>query len=397
MMLRNRSINVTNENDSLANHSSVKGAEKRASKGLGDVSGPEPKRVALTDISSSLSSVLIDSSKKTYDQKSRIRLPNKSAPIKEEGENLFYEKKPYVEDVKPVKTEEDPCPDYDFDKECMKDITSVAEYARDIFLYYKYRQNQFVIGDYLKKQRYISAEMRALVVNWLIGVQEQFELNHETLYLAVKIMDLYLFKTKSDVKRIDLQLIGGTAIFLASKFDERVAPLIDDLLYMCDDNYTSDQMLKMELILYNTVGFDLGVPLSYRFLRRFARVIKLDMPTLTLARYILETSLMFYDYICVKDDLMAAASLLLALRMKKIGDWDARLVKYSGYRLDEVEPLMWSFNHMIIKRTSDYNQLETIYNKYSHEIFFEVAKIPSLPNQFPLSDPIKPPANIHFH
>ena len=52
MMLRNRSLNATNENDSLANHSSVKGAEKRASKGLGDVSGPEPKRVALTDISS---------------------------------------------------------------------------------------------------------------------------------------------------------------------------------------------------------------------------------------------------------------------------------------------------------------------------------------------------------
>lgn len=148
---------------------------------------------------------------------------------------------------------------------------------------------------------------------------------------------------------------------------ERVAPLIDDLLYMCDDNYTSDQMLKMELILYNTVGFDLGVPLSYRFLRRFSRVIKLDMPTLTLARYILETSLMFYDFISVKDDLMASASLLLALRMKKIGDWDARLVKYSGYRSEEVEPLMWSLNHMIIKRTSDYNQLETIFNKYSHE------------------------------
>ena len=235
-MLRNRSLHVTNENDNVANHASIKGAEKRASKGLGDVSGPEPKRVALTDISSvsfrlrlrsgtvtrvfqSLSSVLIDSSKKTYEQKSRIRLPNKSAPIKEEGENLFYEKKPFLEDVKPVKTEEDPCPDYDFDKECMKDITSVAEYARDIFLYYKYRQSQFIIDDYLQRQRHISAEMRALVVNWLIGVQEQFELNHETLYLAVKIMDLYLLKTKSDVKRVDLQLIGGTAIFLASKFD----------------------------------------------------------------------------------------------------------------------------------------------------------------------------------
>ena len=45
------------------------------------------------------------------------------------------------------------------------------------------------------------------------------------------------------------------------------------------------------------------------------------METLTLARYILEMSLMDYDMISLRESEVAAASLLVALRMKKAGDW----------------------------------------------------------------------------
>uniref|UniRef100_A0AC34GZE5 G2/mitotic-specific cyclin-B3 n=1 Tax=Panagrolaimus sp. ES5 TaxID=591445 RepID=A0AC34GZE5_9BILA len=361
MLLRNRNLPSQNE---------VKG-EKRQNKGAAGDAEPKAKRVALTDISNTFSNVLLDSSKKPpIDQKPRVLTVKKAV---------------------------DPCPEFDFDKECGKDTVQVTDYANDIFQYYSHRQSLFQIGDYMKNQRYISGDMRAILVNWLVNVQEQFELNHETLYLAVKIVDIYLTRTKSDVRRADLQLLGGTAIFLASKFDERVAPMIDDILYMCEDNYTADQIIKMELLLFKTVGFDLGIPISYRFLRRFSRVVKLEMHTLTLARYILETSLMFYQFVGIKDDLMAAASLLLALRMKKLDDWSAKLVKYTGYTLQEVEPLMKSLNHMIIKRRADYERLDVIFNKYSHEIFFEVAKIPSLQDDHVLSDPIGPPENLSFH
>ncbi|VDN31085.1 unnamed protein product [Gongylonema pulchrum] len=68
---------------------------------------------------------------------------------------------------------------------------------------------------------------------------------------------------------------------------------------------------------------DFDCPLSYRFLRRFARVAEKDMRTLTLARYILETSLLFYEFISVPDSMMAAAALLLAIRMIRAGHWVA--------------------------------------------------------------------------
>ena len=45
----------------------------------------------------------------------------------------------------------------------------------------------------------ITEGMRAILVDWLVEVQESFELNHETLYTAVKLMYLYLSKVKLQI------------------------------------------------------------------------------------------------------------------------------------------------------------------------------------------------------
>lgn len=50
-----------------------------------------------------------------------------------------------------------------------------------------------------------------------MSLQENFELNHETLYLAVKLVDHYLVEVVS--MKDKLQLIGSTAILIASKFE----------------------------------------------------------------------------------------------------------------------------------------------------------------------------------
>ena len=74
----------------------------------------------------------------------------------------------------------------------------------------------------------------------------------------------------------------------------------------------------MEMEVFKKLNFFVGFPISYRFLRRYALVSKMTMEQLTLARYILETSLMDYELISEKDSKVAAAALLLAMRMKKM-------------------------------------------------------------------------------
>ena len=80
-------------------------------------------------------------------------------------------------------------------------------------------QEYFSIEPYMSRQPDITAAMRTILVDWLVEVQENFELFHETLYIAVKLADLYL--SRREVKREYLQLVGATCMLIASKFEVR--------------------------------------------------------------------------------------------------------------------------------------------------------------------------------
>lgn len=262
----------------------------------------------------------------------------------------------------------------DFDKENWDDVFQISHYAMDIFNYLKSRECEFRVSDYMVRQHDLTKTMRSLLVDWMVDVQESFELNHETLYLGVKLVDLYL--SRSFVTKEMLQLVGAAAMFIASKYDERIPPLVDDFLYICDGAYKRGELLRMEIDLLKVCHFDLGLPLSYRFLRRYARCAKVTMPILTLARYILEFSLMDYNIITMSDSKQAAATLFMALRMKNVSGWTSTLEFYTGYKLDDFIEIVLILNCGLHKKNKE--QLMTVKNKYSHKIFYEVAKTPLL-------------------
>jgi len=260
----------------------------------------------------------------------------------------------------------------DFDLETKKDPIQHSEYAMETFHYYKSREAQFRVPHYMTAQNEITETMRCILVDWLVEVQESFELNHETLYTAVKLTDLYL--SKKQVRKEDLQLVGATACLIASKVDERIPPMVDDFMYVCDDAYTRDQIMRMERKMLGVVGFDLGFSLSYRFLRRYGRVCKVTMPVLTLGRYILESSLMEYQMnVELSESKLAAAALVLAFKIKGIEGWEKTLSYYSGYNIDQLESTTLSLLAMLKKPTKD--NLKTVKSKYSHQVFHEVATL----------------------
>jgi hypothetical protein len=61
----------------------------------------------------------------------------------------------------------------------------------------------------------------------LVEVHKSFTLLPETLFLTLAIIDRYL--EAEIVKRDKLQLIGVTALLIASKYEEIYAPEVSDL------------------------------------------------------------------------------------------------------------------------------------------------------------------------
>ncbi|XP_067944285.1 G2/mitotic-specific cyclin-B3-like [Watersipora subatra] len=264
----------------------------------------------------------------------------------------------------------------DIDEENKTDTFQSPEYAQDIFNYYKSREVEFLVDDYMTRQTEVTPSMRAVLVDWLVEVQENFELNHETLYLATRLVDHYLMRRI--VTKEALQLVGAAAVFIGSKFDERIPPMVDDFLYVCDDAYNRTEFVRMEKDILRTVDFNLGMPISYRFLRRFAKAGKKTMTVLTLSRYINETALMSYKVVPLKESLVAASCLRLAMFMAEPDSiWDDTLIYYSGYRDAELKETVLLLNSLLFNKNP---ALRTVEKKYSHHVFFEVACKPLVPS-----------------
>ena len=70
------------------------------------------------------------------------------------------------------------------------------------------------------------------------------------------------------VRRNKLQLVGVSAMFIASKVEEMYAPEINDFVYITDNAYTSAEIREMELRMLRTLGFDFSRPHPLHFLRR---------------------------------------------------------------------------------------------------------------------------------
>ncbi len=64
-------------------------------------------------------------------------------------------------------------------------------------------------------QSEVKERMRAILVDWLVEVHAKFRLMEETLYLTVDLLDRYL--QTAPVRRVKLQQVGVTCLFIASK------------------------------------------------------------------------------------------------------------------------------------------------------------------------------------
>ena len=101
------------------------------------------------------------------------------------------------------------------------------------------------------------------------------------------------------------------------------------------------------------------------------------MEDLTLARYILESSLLHYEFVDCSPSKIAAAALLLAFKMKNSHEWDSTLTYHTGHGEQDLKELLKRLNKVISEPPKA--TLSTVHSKYSHPVFSEVAKIPPIP------------------
>ncbi|XP_078141300.1 cyclin-O [Centroberyx gerrardi] len=128
----------------------------------------------------------------------------------------------------------------------------------------KEKEEQFHPCKCLARQPQLTSEARCKLVSWLIPVHRHFCLSFECCCLAVNIMDRFLASTP--VAADCFQLLGVTALLLASKQVEVFSPRISQLLSLCCDAFTKEQLCNLECLILLRLNFRLAAPTLAFFL-----------------------------------------------------------------------------------------------------------------------------------
>lgn len=101
--------------------------------------------------------------------------------------------------------------------------------------------------NYMDLQTEIEWPMRSTLIDWLLQVHMRYHMLPETLWITINIVDRFL--SSRIVSLVKLQLVGITAMFVAAKYEEIMAPSVDEFVYMTENNYSREEILKGERIL----------------------------------------------------------------------------------------------------------------------------------------------------
>ncbi|KAI6003422.1 cyclin-like protein [Pisolithus marmoratus] len=217
------------------------------------------------------------------------------------------------------------------------DTTMVSEYADDIFQYMSELEDDIMPNpDYMDAQAEVNWSMRQTLVDWLLQVHLRWHMLPETLWIAINIVDRFL--SRRPVALVKLQLVGVTAMFIAAKYEEIVAPSVDEFVYMTESGYTKEEILKGERVVLQTLDFRVSQYCSpYSWMRRISKADNYDIQTRTLGKFIAEIALIDHRFLRCKPSLISAVAMYSARKMLG-GDWNDAFVFYSGFVAEHLEP-----------------------------------------------------------
>ncbi|CAJ0747995.1 17883_t:CDS:2, partial [Entrophospora sp. SA101] len=257
----------------------------------------------------------------------------------------------------------------DLDLAEMNDPMMVAEYAAEIFDYLKILEKETMPKhNYMESQPELNWKMRTILVDWLVEVHHKFCLLPETLFLTINLVDRFLSDRVTSM--VKLQLVGITALFIAAKYEEVISPSIKNYIFMSEDGCTEDEILTAERYLLQTIDYKLNYPNPMNFLRRNSKADQYNVEARTIAKYLMEATLVDHAFLICTPSMIAAASLYLARVMLNRGEWHANLIHYSTFTEEQIIPCAKMILQYLIRNN---NYVDNIFNKYLTKRFMKAS------------------------
>ncbi|KAG9038829.1 G2/mitotic-specific cyclin [Tulasnella sp. JGI-2019a] len=256
----------------------------------------------------------------------------------------------------------------DLDKEDAGDLLMISEYVGEIYEYLlKLELATMPNPNYMDTQADLSWKMRGILADWLIQLHSRFRLIPETLFLATNIIDRFLSCRAVSVNK--LQLVGTTALFIAAKYEEIMAPSATHFLACVEGNYTKAEVVEAEKYMLRILDYNMSYPNPIHFLRRASKADDYDVAVRTLAKYLIEISCFEHRLLGVKPSQLAASGMWLSRLALDKGEWNPNLVHYSGYTENALIPVAQHMLNYVLKPTLH----DSFFKKYASRKFLKAS------------------------
>lgn len=260
--------------------------------------------------------------------------------------------------------------------ELNSNVKNVKEYIGDILENLIGEEENSILNinpNYLKLQKEINADMRAILIDWLIEVNKRFNFQEETLYKVVNIIDSYL--SKKIIKRKYLQLLGITSLIISAKLNEIYLPKISNYSDITDKTYNQEEIKKMEEEILNTLNFNLLVPTQLSFYEIISQKLGIsdDINKYKFGEFLMQSFMLDNNSLYYSNSTIACAACYIVMKFCKMKNYknifddsffghkksnNETLVKECAKKISETITLVIGSN------------LKSIINKYSSNKFY---------------------------
>ena len=185
---------------------------------------------------------------------------------------------------------------------------------------------------YMSRQNEINDKMRSILVDWIIDVHFKFGFTDETLFMTISIIDRYL--SICQITRTNFQLLGITALMIACKHEEIDLPKIDDFIYITDNAYVKNEVIKMEEDVLIKLNFSFLYPSPIKFFEYLSLHFNFEKKHHMMGKYLMESFLLDVKNAKYKPSIISCACAYIVMKFFKMPNYhDSYNKKF--YVLDE--------------------------------------------------------------
>lgn len=249
---------------------------------------------------------------------------------------------------------------------------AVAEYLQELLT--KERSSWVHMGSMVGLQREVTLGMRAVLVDWMIEIADEWHLFWESLHLGIHLLDVFLAARR--VPRRSLQLLAVTCLWVGAKYHELHPPSVRECARLVDSRCHWRDVIRMEEAVLDVVGFDMSAPTVSVFLKAYMSGIAQDEIVPSFAQYFCDLAVIHYSTTRFPPSYIASAALWLAVGLGRMHAPEACVVP--GLKLGQKELAAAVQELVSAYKWASYGNGRSAYvkQKYSSRRFHRIAKLP---------------------